>query len=507
MKNEPLQKTHEIHLSPILGIHPGKFIIGLLIFFFLICLLGLSLLPGLLQFGSEVQIRSIPDGAAVYVDGTYVGATPYELFIPAGDHTITVESFGFNRVQKELSVPGRRFMSLFFLSRVDLEIPLELVDEVAWAKQIVKDLALISRVSEVSENTFHADLFDRIVSVLSVLPNTLSDEELQSLLIVTGALVSNNRMLEGYQDMVSRLERAGVIPETRVKGTAWYLPLDDAETISHLAILGDHEGVQRIIDALVDTHTTSDDGSVPAGQGRVVEVLGESYVTISSQTMVVGDADPSFIGSMRTSSLPYPASVKAFTIQTQEVTESEFADFVSSNPTWSPENIKTLVQQGLVDEGYLADVDLSSPQEFPIRSVSWYAAQAFCSWKSESIQESLPDAYVALPTSSEWEVAARIFPDAYVSTFGTVPAMSYLPYGMFGSVWELCEDAFIPHRPLPIAQGDRPFFDELVSVLPDITVKGGSWLQSAKQIGPETLGSFPKDMTSRYIGFRTVVRK
>ena len=507
MKNEPLQKTQEIHLSPILGIHPGKFILGLLITLILIFLSGLTLLPGLLHFGSEVQVRSTPAGAAVFIDGSYVGATPYELFIPAGNHIIRIESLGFGSVEEVLDVPGRRFMSLFFPSRVDLVIPLELVDESAWAKRIVEDIALISRVSEVTENSFHEDLFDRIVSVLSVFPDIFADEELQSLLLVTGALVSNERMLEGYQEMLRRLESAGVIPAVHESGTAWYLPMDDAEAIGHSAVLGDIEGVQRIIDAMVEDHITTDDGSVLTGQGRVVEILGDSYISISDQTMVIGDTNPSNIGSMRTSSLPYPASVKAFLIQNQEVTERDFATFVAANPSWSPDNIQTLVQQGLVDEGYLADVDLSSPQEFPIRSVSWFAAQAYCSWKSEMIKESTLEAYVALPTSTEWEVAARIFPGAYVSSFGSIPVMSYLPYGMFGSVWELCEDAFTPQRPFPNSQVVNPFFEELLSVLPDITVKGGSWLQSAKQVGPETLGSFPKEMTSRYIGFRTVVRK
>ena len=52
----------------------------------------------------KLLVASVPDGADIEVDGTFVGDTPSDLQLPEGDHVIAVKKPGFKDWERKLRV-------------------------------------------------------------------------------------------------------------------------------------------------------------------------------------------------------------------------------------------------------------------------------------------------------------------------------------------------------------------------------------------------------------------
>ncbi|MBX0330069.1 SUMF1/EgtB/PvdO family nonheme iron enzyme [Oscillochloris sp. ZM17-4] len=114
--------------------------------------------------------------------------------------------------------------------------------------------------------------------------------------------------------------------------------------------------------------------------------------------------------------LPY-----SFKIARYPVTNAEFAAFLEANgsdgydntqPWWTEEGKKYLFPDGqprYTEPNYWNNAQFNSPAQ-PVVGVSWYEAAAYCRWLSAIGWERgwLPqDQEIRLPTSLEWERAAR----------------------------------------------------------------------------------------------------
>ncbi|MEO5783397.1 MAG: formylglycine-generating enzyme family protein [Ginsengibacter sp.] len=144
-----------------------------------------------------------------------------------------------------------------------------------------------------------------------------------------------------------------------------------------------------------------------------------------------------------------PIQIASFLIDETAVTNAEFLEFVKANPSWRRSKANRL----FVDENYLkhweSDLEIGDSKKdifnSPVVNVSWFAAQAYCTWKGKR-----------LPTLAEWELAGSAAPKnikytsvtAYILHWYEKPQQSVLPnikttylneyglYDMHGLVWE-----------------------------------------------------------------------
>ncbi|MBT6768742.1 MAG: formylglycine-generating enzyme family protein, partial [Opitutales bacterium] len=123
------------------------------------------------------------------------------------------------------------------------------------------------------------------------------------------------------------------------------------------------------------------------GSAMLYSDTGSGMVTIPS-----GSYSPLYRSSVETE----PVQVDSFLIDEHPVTNGEFLEFVTENPTWCRSQIKPI----FADESYLChwvgDLDLGQNAEkikdLPAINVTWFASRAYARWKGKR-----------LPTVAEWE--------------------------------------------------------------------------------------------------------
>lgn len=151
-----------------------------------------------------------------------------------------------------------------------------------------------------------------------------------------------------------------------------------------------------------------------------------------------------------------PVKVHDFYMDKYPVTNTEYLEFVKTNPRWKKSQVKKLFADGNYLRNWTSDSTLGNNSDLILRSpvtyVSWFAAKAYCECMGKR-----------LSTVDEWEFAARASetkvngfedPDFYqkILDWYSKPNPAVLPpvetsfqnyygiYGLIGLVWEWNSD-------------------------------------------------------------------
>jgi formylglycine-generating enzyme required for sulfatase activity len=87
--------------------------------------------------------------------------------------------------------------------------------------------------------------------------------------------------------------------------------------------------------------------------------------------------------------------IRAFDLDSTEVTVAAFAAFVRENPGWRRSAIAATISNGKYLSSWSGDTPPAESDSLPVTFVTWYAATAYC----ESVGK-------RLPSEAEWEFAA-----------------------------------------------------------------------------------------------------
>lgn len=258
-----------------------------------------------------------------------------------------------------------------------------------------------------------------------------------------------------------------------------------------------------------------------------ISMLGYSDETPVPEDMVLIPAGEFQMGSDHTEAGEdeqpvHTVYVDAFYMDTHEVTNAEYKEFLLENPQWK----KAEIQEKFHDDRYLRNWSgnkyPSGKADHPVNYISWYAAMAYAKWAGKR-----------LPTEAEWEKAARggllgrkypwgdtITPENanYGRNIGKVsPVGQYAPngyglYDMAGNVWEWCLDAYNPDY-YTMSPGRNPFSDRnnvewtinnFTNVEKERSIRGGDWYTEPQYTRCTFRFSQIPSHTSSNIGFRCV---
>lgn len=478
-----------VALKSLFGLRPGMYLAILYAILILAALFAVLLLPGLVKPGSMVTFDAEPRGAAVRVDGVYVGAAPCRVFVAAGHRKVTFASPGFSETVVEKEIGSRAFGSLFF-PRVDSAIAkLHSDDPVA---------ALVLGAADYAAWTFAGE-----PTATYQVPMVLSEAAYRA-----SPAAADEAVRKRMEDVLRAAARFAsyssaqrdLLRATLLVDSAGLSPSPVAALRSGRAILEYLSGNPGASAWLASSLGSAASSEVAGSDWYAAENARASKLVASSRTSVAASSSRRVsVGALGfreipsgvltpTGSFPRTIDLPSFYIAEKEVDESSWSAFLAANPQWRLENAADLTARGLISSGYL---EKSPDPAYPAPSmpgVSWHAAVAYCAWLSSSLPASLSGYEVRLPSEAEWERAARSSPAGVER--------------MIGGLWEWCADAYAP---LDFLAAPRTAEDAVAS--PERSVRGGSWANSGTSVSVDTRASLPGDSCSPFVGFRPVIAK
>ena len=495
----PDEKEVSVKLKNFGGVTPSVYLRILLAALIICALFLLLFFPGIKNEGTVLKALSVPSGAAVSVNGTYVGYTPTEVFLPADRfYDVLIEKPGFEPRTERIRAEGRVFATLFFPVRktVTVNWPRPDSPEELFAPVLAEfnDFAQAGREYSPSLRKQAARLLEPGYFFTETLDffvedykDFLTDEEIETLLLraagLCGHTVTAQAVLKAYMHLHPDCDAV------------------EAAALLLSALQNDNPRAAAVFRSALPKMPEEELPPAPAfpeteyrrprlRAASSFSALGERWVYFAPQTAVTAAAAPL---------PPAECAVGGFWIQDREVTAGLYRRFLADSPQWNAENAAATEKEGKTDAFYLRRF----PQDdrLPAVSVSWHAAQAFCRWLEG--QDGFENFRARLPYSFEIELLTA---DDDL-TLANVRSSSLKPAGarqadtlrdLTGNAWEWCQNP--PLR--DPAQTDR-FLLNLPTEIK--AVKGGSF-QSETVSAAET-GIHFAVWSSPFTGFRVVLER
>ncbi|NQT60477.1 MAG: SUMF1/EgtB/PvdO family nonheme iron enzyme [Bacteroidetes bacterium] len=485
MSKKKAEKSVKVKLKSILGIPPGLYLLILYAFIALSILFLVCFLPGILNNGSKVSFSTNPDGAAVYCDDIYIGSGEFSEFIPKGIHTFSLKKHGYVSEFVEREIRGRIVFSWIFPRRESVRINMKLDSLDKYLSSKAKTLYEWSYSTDYSSNYFFPEIYTDMAEDLAATNLTASQiTRVSEFYKHTAALISSDTMLIDYTigaEILNKVYKIQFTENSNVELLQSYFSGNDTFTYEP---------------SLTEINSLNGDQK---NNLENIQLNNTEYFPISADNALLGN--PAFTSTSKLTEFPSQVSLDSYAVAARELSVNDYALFVEQNPTWAVTNKQKLLDDGFVDEQYLLDMDLLNPDDLPIRNISWYAAKAYCNWVSDSMPIEYSNLYMSLPSTSQWQYAATLFNNTYISTLSSAPVFTKVPVNFMGNVWEFCNDTFLPTGVSLYINID----DELENNWIQKTVMGGSWANSPSDIALYTIGSIEPYSCSEFIGFRPVL--
>ena len=488
-----------VHLPVLLGLKPGIYLSFIYALVILIILFFILLYPGLSRPGSMVIFKTEPYGAALKVDGIYMGTAPDKIFVSKGHHSMEAVLPGFEAQKIECDIPGRTFASVIFPKKFPLEITLEITDPVAVFSESAADYAAWTFGGEataswqiplsLSEGAYRIGKYGDSPVIEELLAASARFAVTKAAVrdLVRAKFLSNNgglspspaSLYHSSSDILHFLSNTpgaaawlkNIIPTETVsilENSSWYKKQIAAGSVTTIPITEIQESaLETSAFGLVEGTTVQ--LQPPAGR---LNLGGLFYTGIK--------------GGIDTNN-----QLNGFMICETEVSLSAYETFLTTNNRWSIDQKENLISQGLVSSAYLIDDKPPSMASSSITGVSWYAAMAYCNWLSTRLPLSMNNYEVRLPYETEWEYVARLNNNPDSSSVAAAPVIT-------GSMWEWCADPYVPLNFIPAASRA---IDAIAS--PERSLRGGS--NSADPQSFATRASLPPEFCSSFVSFRPVI--
>ncbi len=472
-----LPEVPEVKLPVLFSMRPGLYLLILYSIVILVAVFCIAYLPGILKGGRYVTFQAPLFATGIVVDGTYLGSADNQYFVGSGEHEVAYMKGGIPYAKAIIDVDHPVFLTWLAHRTMTIPSPPLSVDDTQKALIIRYGLAQIQAASAIlsyDDVTRYEPVYANLISDLQALE--VSESMRESALELALLYITNETMFSDAQASlaVSKFEKTEFMQTL----------LNLSESLFSGTASSTGQLQKTLQGKKQQTSLFSDAFSIP----------GFTYAPVS------------FIMGSRTD-MNYPAineagteaSTPQFSLSTYEISQYQWALFLEENPMWEKANLSSLMQQGLVDEAYLAGISPSVMfvTNKPIHNISFYAAQAFCDWLSKKTQKS-----VFLPTESMWTAAALSHSDLkFDASLSPIPTQLKEPVSLLGGVWELTQTTHIPLARISDYRKAQDLHQSFGLPVQPI-VKGGSYVNDAKSISSNTVGVVDPDACGDLIGFR-----
>jgi len=445
----------QIKLKPILGINPGVYLTALYSFILLLIIFILLFYPGIKNPGAAVIVKTEPAGAAVRIDGVYMGVSGKTIFVPKGAREIEVVMPGFETQSAVHKIPGRIFASRFFPIRYETAFSLKTNDVQAALALYAADFAAWTFAGEPSERW--------------QIPMSLSEGAYR----VGAQQAGNEERLQSILTAASRftVTRASARDLLRAK----FLLDNNGSPPSPVSLLGSVSDILKFL--------SENPGSaqwlgelIPGETGDAIEksawYANTAYSIRNTQTGTGQRGQQITVAGLEFTGIPANQNngTGAFYIGSFAIPRFSFETFLNENPQWREQYTDYSLEE-------LAINPMEAFSRGTITGITWFAADAYCKWLTQRLPRSMAGMEVRLPKEKEWEYAASFIAN------------------MNNPGWEWLDDPFVPLPFIAVSQ-------EAVKAVssPEKTLRGRPSINSN-----ETRASLPPNLSSPFVTIRPII--